>query len=70
MIIAAVPRQIARRADDDEAKGPGQAHLHHVALDRLAEAHTRVVPLRDDVDEAVFGDDFDVYSRMLGAKFR
>jgi predicted Zn-ribbon and HTH transcriptional regulator len=64
----ALTLEIARSTHDDKTQGVRQAHLHHVALNRFAQAYARVVALGHDVDETILGDDFDIHSRMPGTK--
>ena len=59
-----VSREVLGRAHDDEAEWIGEPHPHHVALDDLAQPHTRVEASGHDVDDALFNDDLDVDTWM------
>ena len=66
----AVAVEVAGRADHDEPERIGQADLHHVALDGLAEADAGVVAFRDDIDEAILDDYLHLDSRMTRSERR
>ncbi len=66
----AMARQVLRGSDDYETKRVGEPNLHHVTLNRLAQAHAGVVALRHDVDEAILNHDLDLDSRVTISKLR
>ena len=58
-------RKVVRRSDHQEAEGIGEPDLNHVPLDRLAQPNASVIPLRDDIHEALFDDHFNVDAAEL-----
>jgi hypothetical protein len=48
-----VPREVRRRADDDESNVTGHGHRDHVAIDDFAELNSSVVPSGNDVRDLV-----------------
>jgi hypothetical protein len=60
----ATPCQVRGRRGHDEAARFGEAHLDHVALDRLGQADARVVSVGDDVHEPVLRLDLDADPRV------
>ncbi len=59
-------REIGRRADDRHAQVRPDAHGDHVLGHDPAEADAGVVPLRDDVGQAIVDGDLDLDVRMVG----
>jgi hypothetical protein len=62
------PGQIRGRSNNDESECAREAHLDHVALDDIAQAHARVVAISDNVHQAIFDDHFDIDPRVAFAK--